>query len=66
MGNSKGDWGPTRDPKRNAQLDEAAKKQAAIEAAYLKHLQAFREKRAEKLPAVEAYINDQIPLRLGE
>lgn len=69
MGNPKGDWGPTRDPKRNVQIrreaEEGAAKQAAIEAAYLRHLQAFRESRAEKLPAVEQYINQQIPILLG-
>jgi len=69
MGNPKGDWRPTRDPKRYAQIhreaEEATAKQAAIEAAYLKHLQAFRESRKEKLPAVEQYINQQIPILLG-
>jgi len=51
MGNPKGDWRPTRDPKRYAQIhreaEEATAKQAAIEAAYLKHLQAFRESRQD-------------------
>jgi hypothetical protein len=65
MGNPKGDWGPTRDPKRNAQISRDADKQAAIEAAYLRHLQAFRERRTEKLPAVEEYINHHIPILLN-
>ena len=47
------------------EAEEGAAKQAAIEAAYLKHLQAFRESRKEKLPAVEQYINQQIPILLG-
>jgi len=56
MENPKGDWRPTRDPKSYEQIrreaEEAEAKQAAIEATCLKHLQAFREKRQEKLPAV--------------
>jgi hypothetical protein len=65
MGNPKGDWAPTRDPKRNAQIARDAEKQAAIEAAYLKHLQAFRERRAHNLPGILTYINQQIPILVG-
>jgi hypothetical protein len=61
MGSPKGDWGPTRDPKRNAQIRRQVEKEAAAEAAFLRHLQAFRERRAEKLPTMVAHINDQIP-----
>ena len=64
MANPKSDWAPSRDPKKNARYEREANKQAAIEAAYLKNLQAFRERRAEKLPAVEKYINQQIPILL--
>jgi hypothetical protein len=49
MGYPKGDWAPTRDPKRNAEITREVKKEAANEAAYLKHLQAFRERRAQNL-----------------
>jgi hypothetical protein len=65
MGNPKDDWGPTRDPRRNAQIRREVDKQAAIEAAYLKHLQAFRERRAQNLPGIAMYINQQIPILLG-
>jgi len=65
MGNPKGDWAPTRDPKRNAEITRQWQKQAANEAAYLKHLQAFRERRAHNLPGIEKYINQQIPILLG-
>jgi hypothetical protein len=64
MANPKGDWGPTQDPRRNAEIAREVDKQAAIEAAYLKHLQAFRERRAQQLPGIEKYINQQIPILL--
>jgi hypothetical protein len=59
-----GDWAVTRNPARNAQIEREVAKQAAIEAAYLKHLQAFRERRAQNLPGIEKYINQQIPILL--
>jgi len=54
MGYPQGDWAPTRDPKRNAEITREVKKEAAYEAAYLEHLQAFRERRAQNLPGTDA------------
>lgn len=65
MAGPRGDWAPTRDPRRNAEITREAQKQAAIEAAYLRHLQAFRQRRAQNLPGIEKYINQQIPILLG-
>jgi hypothetical protein len=65
MGYPKGDWAPTRDPKRNAEITREVKKEAANEAAYLKHLQAFRERRAQNLPGIEEYINTHIQIPLN-
>jgi hypothetical protein len=65
MGYPKGDWAPTRDPKRNAEITREVKKEAANEAAYLKRLQAFRERRAQNLPGIEEYINTHIQIPLN-
>ena len=62
MGYPKGDWAPTRDPKRNAEITREVKKEAANEAGYLK---AFRERRARNLPGIEEYINTHIQIPLN-
>jgi hypothetical protein len=65
MGYPKGDWPPTRDQKRNAEITREVRKEAANEPAYLEHLQAFRERRAQNLPSIEKYINTHIQIPLN-
>lgn len=66
----RGDWGPTRDPKRNAQIRRQTT-ETEIEADYrreqdyLKHLEAFRERRRQQVPGMEKSINEAIPMLLG-
>jgi len=61
-GNQKGgDWGPTRDPKRNPQITREVEADARREKEYLKRLEAFKERRRQRLPGMEKSINEAIP-----
>lgn len=65
MGNSNlPDWGPTRDPKRNAQIAADAKAELRREQAFEKDFAAFKERRHKFIPDAMRRVDDRIDIYL--
>jgi hypothetical protein len=59
------DWGPTRSPQHNKEIRAQNKAEDRARNAYLTHLEAFRQRRREKVPSVAEEINLLIPILLN-